>query len=143
VATSSPTRQADFQPESYGFRPKRTAHDAVDRVARAIIQHKTRVIDIDLRSYFDNVRHSKPTAGAAFRKAGLSHRCSAISGRKASLRYARRRPALTLPITDAEPEAPIASTVRSGSPFKAASRRLAKDRGSFSGSGFRVPWNMT
>ena len=30
--------------------------NAVDRVARAIVQHKTRVIDIDLRSYFDNVR---------------------------------------------------------------------------------------
>jgi len=29
---------------------------AVDRVARAIVQQKTRIIDIDLRSYFDNVR---------------------------------------------------------------------------------------
>jgi retron-type reverse transcriptase len=31
----------------------------VDRVARAIVQEKTRIIDIDLRSYFDNVRHDR------------------------------------------------------------------------------------
>jgi RNA-directed DNA polymerase len=52
-----PIFEADFQPGSYGYRPKRSAHDAVARVARAIALHKTRVIDIDLRAYFDNVRH--------------------------------------------------------------------------------------
>lgn len=52
-----PIFEADFQPGSYGYRPKRTAHAAVNRVAKAIVQHKTRVIDIDLRAYFDNVRH--------------------------------------------------------------------------------------
>src|SRR6201989_1368973 len=54
-----PIFEADFQPGSFGYRPKRTAHGAVDRVARAIVQHKTHVIDIDLRSYFDNVRHDR------------------------------------------------------------------------------------
>ena len=43
--------EADFQPGSFGYRPKKTAHEAVDRVAQAIVQEKTRVIDIDLRSY--------------------------------------------------------------------------------------------
>ena len=52
-----PIFEADFQPGSYGYRPKRTAHAAVNRVARAIVSYKTRVIDIDLRAYFDNVRH--------------------------------------------------------------------------------------
>jgi RNA-directed DNA polymerase len=52
-----PIFEADFQPGSYGYRPKRTAHQAVYRVAEAIAQGKTRVIDIDLSSYFDNVRH--------------------------------------------------------------------------------------
>ena len=52
-----PIFEADFQPGSFGYRPKRTAHDAVHRVAKAITQHKTKVIDLDLRSYFDNVRH--------------------------------------------------------------------------------------
>jgi RNA-directed DNA polymerase len=53
-----PIFEADFQPGSYGYRPKRTAHQAVGRVAEAIFQEKTRVVDIDLRAYFDSVRHS-------------------------------------------------------------------------------------
>lgn len=52
-----PIFEADFQPGSYGYRPKRTAHQAVDRVARAIVEHKLCVIDLDLRAYFDTVRH--------------------------------------------------------------------------------------
>jgi len=52
-----PIFEADFQSGSYGYRPRRTAHEAIDRVAGAIVYHKTRVIDIDLRAYFDNVRH--------------------------------------------------------------------------------------
>jgi RNA-directed DNA polymerase len=52
-----PVFEADFQPGSYGYRPKRTAHEAVHRVATAIVQRKTRVIDLDLRAYFDTVRH--------------------------------------------------------------------------------------
>jgi len=52
-----PIFEADFQPGSFGYRPKRTAHEAVNRVAREILRNKTRVIDVDLRSYFDNVRH--------------------------------------------------------------------------------------
>lgn len=55
--TLEPIFEADFQPGSYGYRPKRTAHEAVDRVARAIVQQKTCVIDLDLRAYFDTVRH--------------------------------------------------------------------------------------
>ena len=53
-----PIFEADFQSGSYGYRPKRTAHEAVDRVAKAIVEEKTRVIDIDLSAYFDNVQHS-------------------------------------------------------------------------------------
>jgi RNA-directed DNA polymerase len=49
--------EADFQPGSYGYRPKRSQHAAVQRVKAAIFQGKTRVIDLDLRGFFDNVRH--------------------------------------------------------------------------------------
>src|SRR3954449_13333786 len=52
-----PIFEADFQPGSFGYRPKRTAHEAVQRVAEAIVKCKTRIIDVDLRAYFDNVRH--------------------------------------------------------------------------------------
>jgi len=51
-----PIFEADFQSGSYGYRPKRSAHEAVERVAHAIAHHKTRVLDFDLRSFFDNVR---------------------------------------------------------------------------------------
>jgi RNA-directed DNA polymerase len=53
-----PIFEADFQSGSYGYRPKRSAHEAVDRVAQAIVQGLTRIIDVDLRAYFDNVQHS-------------------------------------------------------------------------------------
>jgi len=52
-----PIFEADFQPDSYAYRPKRTAHQAVARVAEAIVHRKTRVIDLDLAAYFDNVQH--------------------------------------------------------------------------------------
>jgi RNA-directed DNA polymerase len=52
-----PIFEADFQPGSFGYRPKQSAHAAVRRVAQAIVQGKTYVIDLDLRSYFDTVRH--------------------------------------------------------------------------------------
>jgi RNA-directed DNA polymerase len=52
-----PIFEADFQSGSYGYRPKRTAHQAVNRVAQAIVEEKTRIIDIDLCAYFDNVQH--------------------------------------------------------------------------------------
>src|SRR5580693_2157128 len=52
-----PIFEADFQSGSYGYRPKRSAHEAVGRVAQAIVHHKTRVLDFDLRCFFDNIRH--------------------------------------------------------------------------------------
>ena len=62
-----PVFEADFQPGSFGYRPKRTAHDAIERVAEAIVQRKTRVLDFDLRAYFDNVRHDRLLAKVALR----------------------------------------------------------------------------
>ena len=52
-----PVFEADFQPGSFGYRPKRTAHQAIEHVANAIVQEKTRVIDVDLKSYFDTIKH--------------------------------------------------------------------------------------
>ena len=52
-----PIFEAQFQPGSYGYRPQRTAHAAVHQVADGIVQGKTIIIDVDLRAYFDTVRH--------------------------------------------------------------------------------------
>jgi RNA-directed DNA polymerase len=62
-----PIFEADFHDGSYGYRPKRTAQQAVDRVAEAIVRHKTRVIDVDLAAYFDSVRHDLLLAKVARR----------------------------------------------------------------------------
>src|SRR5262245_20149702 len=52
-----PIFEADFHDGSYGYRPKRKAHDALARVTKAILGGKTQVIDLDLAAYFDTVRH--------------------------------------------------------------------------------------
>jgi len=52
-----PIFEADFCDGSYGYRPKRSAHAAVNRVSQAVINGMTKVIDVDLEAYFDNVEH--------------------------------------------------------------------------------------
>jgi RNA-directed DNA polymerase len=62
-----PIFEADFQPGSYGYRPKRPAQAAVQRVAQAIAEKKTQVVDLDLRAYFDSVRQDVLLAKVAQR----------------------------------------------------------------------------
>ena len=52
-----PIFEADFQPGAFGYRPKKSAHAAIQRVRQAILEGKTYIIDLDLRSYFDTVKH--------------------------------------------------------------------------------------
>src|SRR6202008_4875909 len=52
-----PIFEADFQPGSYGYRPRKSAHAAIRRVSDAIVEGKTYIIDLDLRAYFDTVKH--------------------------------------------------------------------------------------
>jgi RNA-directed DNA polymerase len=52
-----PIFEADFQPGSYGYRPNRTAHEALERVSEGLNKRLHQVIDLDLASYFDTVRH--------------------------------------------------------------------------------------
>ena len=53
-----PIYEAEFQGFSYGFRPKRSAHDALDALAYAIERRKVNfVIDADIRKFFDTVDH--------------------------------------------------------------------------------------
>jgi RNA-directed DNA polymerase len=52
-----PIFEADFQPGSFGYRPKKSAHTAIQRVSQAILEGKTYGIDFDLRSYLDTVSY--------------------------------------------------------------------------------------
>ena len=62
-----PIFEADFCANSYGFRPKRSAHDAVDDIANTLWAGYTHVIDADLSNYFDSIPHAKLLAVVAER----------------------------------------------------------------------------
>jgi len=57
LLVTQPIFEADFQDGSYGYRPNRKAHDALERVKRGLYKRLHKVIDLDLQSYFDTVRH--------------------------------------------------------------------------------------
>ena len=48
-----------FSDNSYGFRPKRSAHDAIDKVLNYLNEGCEWVIDLDIEKYFDTVNHDK------------------------------------------------------------------------------------
>jgi RNA-directed DNA polymerase len=50
--------EADFCPNSYGFRPKRSPHRALAEVRRSVMRRMSTVIDVDLSRYFDTIRQS-------------------------------------------------------------------------------------
>jgi RNA-directed DNA polymerase len=54
-----PIFEADFEDCSYGFRPGRKAHQALERIAAALKGGKTEVYDADLEGYFDSIPHEK------------------------------------------------------------------------------------
>lgn len=54
-----PIFEADFEENSYGFRPKRSAHDAIKQIKENLRSGKTKVYDADLSKYFDSIPHEK------------------------------------------------------------------------------------
>ena len=54
-----PIFEADFLPCSYGFRPGRNAHGALDEIVGAVKRGNTEVYDADLKGYFDSIPHDK------------------------------------------------------------------------------------
>jgi RNA-directed DNA polymerase len=54
-----PIFEADFDDASYGFRPRRSAADAVSKIKEKLKEGKTEVLDADLSKYFDTIPHEK------------------------------------------------------------------------------------
>ena len=54
-----PIFEADFEEHSYGFRPKRSAKDAIAKVKEHLKSGKSLVYDADLSKYFDTIPHDK------------------------------------------------------------------------------------
>jgi len=50
--------EADFCPNSYGFRPKRSPQRALAEVRRSVLRRMNKVIDVDLTKYFDTIQHA-------------------------------------------------------------------------------------
>jgi RNA-directed DNA polymerase len=53
-----PIFEVDFAEHSYGFRPRRSAKDALRRVARLLRAGYVHVVDADFQSYFDSIPHA-------------------------------------------------------------------------------------
>lgn len=51
--------EADFHPQSYAYRPKRNAHQAIEAITQAMLSGRQEVIDADLSGYFDSIPHDK------------------------------------------------------------------------------------
>jgi len=54
-----PIFEADFEECSYGFRPGRNAHQALEEIRQHLLSGKTSVYDADLKGYFDTIPHDK------------------------------------------------------------------------------------
>jgi RNA-directed DNA polymerase len=54
-----PIFEADFDPNAYGYRPKRSAQDAIQKVDQLLRAGYTDVVDADLSKYFDTIPHSE------------------------------------------------------------------------------------
>jgi len=52
-----PIFEADLEPDAYGYRPKRSAHDAIRKVHKLLCEGYTDVVDADLSKYFDTIPH--------------------------------------------------------------------------------------
>jgi RNA-directed DNA polymerase len=54
-----PIFEADLEPNTYGYRPKRSALDAVQKVHKLLREGYTDVVDADLTKYFDTIPHAE------------------------------------------------------------------------------------
>lgn len=62
-----PIFEADMEDSAYGYRPKRSAIDAVKAVHGALIEGYTQVVDADLSKYFDTIPHDELMRSLALR----------------------------------------------------------------------------
>ncbi len=55
----SPIYESQFSNFSYGFRPKRNAHQALRQASKFVSMGKNWVVDMDMASFFDEVNHDR------------------------------------------------------------------------------------
>lgn len=72
VLILEPIFEADFEDCSYGFRPGRSAHQALEAIQQGLREGLTAVYDADLKGYFDSIPHDKLLACVEMRVADRS-----------------------------------------------------------------------
>jgi len=100
-----------FHPHSYGFRPQRSAHQAVRHVQASIREGCGWVVDVDLQAFFDRVNHDRLMAR-------LKHRCSDLDllrlinrYLKAGVRVGEHTEATTRGVPQGGPLSPVLANV--------------------------------
>ena len=100
-----------FHRHSYGFRPQRSAHQAVHHVQASIRQGWSWVVDMDLQAFFDRVNHDRLMAR-------LKHRCSDLDllrlinrYLKAGVRIGEQTEATTMGVPQGGPLSPVLANV--------------------------------
>jgi RNA-directed DNA polymerase len=66
--------EADFHPRSFGFRPGRNAHQAVEAIRAGLRMGKSEVVDADLAQYFDTIPPRRRRTGQVEAGPWASHR---------------------------------------------------------------------
>lgn len=59
VLLLQPIFEADFNENSFGYRPGRSAHQALDAICEALMEGKREVVDADISGYFDTIPHAE------------------------------------------------------------------------------------
>jgi RNA-directed DNA polymerase len=59
VLLVEPVFEREFHEGSYGYRPRRTQHDAIGAVDRAIGEGHHWIIELDIKGYFDSIPHMR------------------------------------------------------------------------------------
>jgi RNA-directed DNA polymerase len=54
-----PLFEADFLPSSYGYRPRRSATEALECIRKSFLEGCVWVLELDIRSYFDSIDHQR------------------------------------------------------------------------------------
>ncbi len=100
-----------FHPHSYGFRPQRSAHQAVRHVQAGIREGRGWVVDMDLQAFFDRVNHDRLMAR-------LKHRCPDLDllrlinrYLKAGVRIGEHTEATTRGVPQGGPLSPVLANV--------------------------------
>jgi len=75
----SPIYEQVFSDYSYGFRPKRSAKQAIERASSYVEEGRNVVVDMDMKSFFDEVNHDR-----------LMHRLSQLIKDKSLLKFIRK-----------------------------------------------------